>query len=136
MCVCATIGGRGDRCCLVAVRVERGARGGLGESLKVGAVRAHERRAPRAQRLVAAAAEPAQFVGLLLGIPLASKLMAHDPGLGLRLMSIVTLLIAGAFTVFALAPVLWLTIAAPSAGASENDGEAGGAAAQAAGEAV
>ncbi len=65
-----------------------------------------------AQRgLVAAVSEPAQVVGIMIGIPLASRLMARDPGLALRLTSILTVFIAAAFAVFALSPVLWLAIA-------------------------
>jgi branched-chain amino acid transport system ATP-binding protein len=59
---------------------------------------------------VAGVAEPAQIVGILLGIPLASRLMLRDPGLGLRLLSIVAVGIAGAWVAFALAPVLAVAI--------------------------
>ncbi len=66
-----------------------------------------------AQRgFVAAVAEPAQIVGIALGIPLASRLMLRDPGLGLRLLSIVGVGIAGAWVAFALAPVLAVAIVA------------------------
>jgi branched-chain amino acid transport system ATP-binding protein len=61
---------------------------------------------------VAAVAEPAQIVGITLGIPLASRLMLKDPGLGLRLLSIVAVGIAGAWITFALAPVLGVAIGA------------------------
>ncbi len=61
---------------------------------------------------VAGVAEPAQIVGILLGIPLASRLMLRDPGLGLRLLSIVAVGIAGAWVAFALAPVLAVAIIA------------------------
>ena len=37
--------------------------------------------------LVAAFAEPAQIIAILLGIPLASRLMLRDPGLGLRMLA-------------------------------------------------
>src|SRR5262249_4061079 len=64
-----------------------------------------------AQRgFVAALAEPASIVGLLLGIPLASRMMHPDPRLGLRLLSVLGLLIAAAWMVFALAPRLWIAI--------------------------
>lgn len=59
---------------------------------------------------IAATTEPAAVVGLMLGIPLASRLMLRDPGLGLRLLSFVAVGVAGAFTVFALTPVLWLAV--------------------------
>jgi branched-chain amino acid transport system ATP-binding protein len=61
--------------------------------------------------LVAAFAEPGQIVALLLGIPLASRLMLRDPGLGLKMLAIVGILVAAAWTAFALAPWLWLAIA-------------------------
>jgi branched-chain amino acid transport system ATP-binding protein len=60
--------------------------------------------------LVAAFAEPGQIVALLLGIPLASRLMLRDPGLGLRMLAIVGVFVAAAWVVFALAPWLWLAI--------------------------
>jgi branched-chain amino acid transport system ATP-binding protein len=64
-----------------------------------------------AQRgLVAALSEPAQVLGIVLGIPLASRLMLRDPGLGLKLLSVVAIAIAGAWMTFALAPVLWLSV--------------------------
>jgi branched-chain amino acid transport system ATP-binding protein len=64
-----------------------------------------------AQRgLVAALAEPAQVVGIILGIPLASRLMLRDPGAGLRWLSVVAVVIAGAWMTFALAPMLWVAV--------------------------
>jgi ABC-type branched-subunit amino acid transport system ATPase component/MFS family permease len=65
-----------------------------------------------AQRgLVTALAEPAQFVGITLGIPLASRLMLRDPGIGLRMLSLLGVVIAGAWVGFALAPTLWFAVA-------------------------
>jgi branched-chain amino acid transport system ATP-binding protein len=60
---------------------------------------------------VAAAAEPAQVIGIMMGIPLASRLMLRDPGSGLRMLSIVAVGIAAAWSVFALAPALGIAIA-------------------------
>jgi ABC-type branched-subunit amino acid transport system ATPase component/MFS family permease len=60
--------------------------------------------------LVAAFAEPGQIVALLLGIPLASRLMLRDPGLGLKMLAVVGILVAAAWVLFALAPWLWLAI--------------------------
>ena len=40
----------------------------------------------------------------MLGIPLASRMMLQDPGLGLRLLAVVGVIVAAAFTVFALTP--------------------------------
>jgi len=65
-----------------------------------------------AQRgFVAAASEPAQILAILLGIPLAARLMLRDPGLGLRMLAVVGTAIAGFWVVFALAPNLGLAIA-------------------------
>ncbi|MDQ1458427.1 MAG: branched-chain amino acid transport system ATP-binding protein livF, partial [Actinomycetota bacterium] len=65
-----------------------------------------------AQRgLASALAEPAQFVGITLGIPLASRLMTRDPGIGLRMLSLLGIVIAGAWVGFALAPTLWFAVA-------------------------
>jgi ABC-type branched-subunit amino acid transport system ATPase component/MFS family permease len=65
----------------------------------------------RARGFIGAATEPAAVIGLSLGIPLASRLMVKDPGLGLRLLAVVGVLVAGAFMLFALTPYLWLAIA-------------------------
>ncbi len=65
-----------------------------------------------AQRgFVAAAAEPAQIIGIMLGIPLASRLMLRDPGMGLRMLSVIGVAIAAVWTAFALAPALGVAIA-------------------------
>ncbi len=61
--------------------------------------------------LVTALAEPAQFVGILLGIPLATRLMLRDPGLCLKMLALFGIAIAAAWIVFALSPWLWLAIA-------------------------
>ena len=61
---------------------------------------------------VAAATEPAQLVGIMLGIPLASRLMTRDPGLGLRLLSLVAVAISGAWVALALAPALAVAVVA------------------------
>jgi ABC-type branched-subunit amino acid transport system ATPase component/predicted MFS family arabinose efflux permease len=64
-----------------------------------------------AQRgFVAGAAEPASAIGIMLGIGFASRLMLRDPGLGLKLLSVLAIVIAGAWTMLALAPVLWIAI--------------------------
>ncbi len=61
---------------------------------------------------VAAITEPAQIVGIMLGIPLAARLTRRDPGLGLRLLSLVAVGIAGAWVLLALAPVLAVAVLA------------------------
>ena len=54
--------------------------------------------------IVTALAEPAQIVGILLGIPLATRLMLRDPGLCLRMLAVLGVVIGIAWTVFAFAP--------------------------------
>jgi ABC-type branched-subunit amino acid transport system ATPase component/predicted MFS family arabinose efflux permease len=61
--------------------------------------------------LVAAFAEPGQIVAILLGIPLASRLMLRDPGIGLKLLAGLGVVIAAAWTLFALAPNIGIAIA-------------------------
>ncbi len=45
-------------------------------------------------------AEPAQIVGFFIGIPIATRLMAHDPGLVLKFLAVVTGVVAVAWIVF------------------------------------
>jgi branched-chain amino acid transport system ATP-binding protein len=60
-----------------------------------------------AQRgLVAAVTEPFQILGLLVGIPVANKLMRRDPALVLRLLALMGVVISSAFAGLALAPTL------------------------------
>jgi ABC-type branched-subunit amino acid transport system ATPase component/predicted MFS family arabinose efflux permease len=61
---------------------------------------------------VAATTEPAQLLGITLGIPLAARFIRRDPGTGLRLLSLVAVGIAGAWVTFALAPVLAVAVIA------------------------
>ncbi len=64
-----------------------------------------------AQRgLVNAGTQPGALIGIMIGIPLASRLMIQDPGIGLRLLAVVGVFVAGAFALFALTPYLWLAI--------------------------
>ena len=60
--------------------------------------------------LVAALAEPGQIIAILLGIPLASRLMLRDPGGGLRMLAGLGVVIAAAWTAFAFAPNLGIAI--------------------------
>jgi branched-chain amino acid transport system ATP-binding protein len=60
---------------------------------------------------VAAAAEPAQIVGLVIGAHVGSKLIVRDPGLIIRFLAIVAAVASGLLVLFALAPSLWITIA-------------------------
>jgi ABC-type branched-subunit amino acid transport system ATPase component/MFS family permease len=59
---------------------------------------------------VAAAAEPAQLVGLVIGAKIGTKLMVRDPGLVLRFIAVVAFITAGLLAGFALTPYLWLGI--------------------------
>ena len=59
---------------------------------------------------VAAAAEPAQLVGLAIGAHVGSKLIVKDPGLIIRFLALVAAVAAGLLVLFALVPILWVTI--------------------------
>ncbi len=65
----------------------------------------------KARGFVAAAAEPAQVVGLIVGIPIATRLMARDPGLLVRFIGAVSIAASAAWAAFALAPNLPVAIA-------------------------
>jgi len=59
---------------------------------------------------VAAAAEPAQIIGLIIGARVGSRLIERDPGLIIRFLAIVAVGCAVLLTLFALVPILWVTI--------------------------
>jgi branched-chain amino acid transport system ATP-binding protein len=59
---------------------------------------------------VAAAAEPAQLIGLAIGAHVSSKLIVKDPGLIIRFLAVVAAVASGLLVLFALAPFLWITI--------------------------
>jgi ABC-type branched-subunit amino acid transport system ATPase component/sugar phosphate permease len=61
--------------------------------------------------LVAGIAEPASIVGFLIGIPIATKLLARDPGLVLKFLLAVTVVVSVAWIVFSQAPNLAVAIA-------------------------
>jgi ABC-type branched-subunit amino acid transport system ATPase component/predicted MFS family arabinose efflux permease len=61
---------------------------------------------------VATAAEPAQILGLIVGARVGSKLIKRDPGLIIRFLAFVAAFCAALLAVFALVPVLWVTILA------------------------
>jgi ABC-type branched-subunit amino acid transport system ATPase component/sugar phosphate permease len=64
-----------------------------------------------AQRgLVSGITEPFQILGLLVGIPVANKLMRRDPSLVLRLLALMGVVISSAFAGLALAPTLPVVI--------------------------
>jgi len=64
----------------------------------------------QARGWINAATQPAAFFGLVIGIPLAARLMVQDPGIGLRLLAGVSVLLAGAFTLLVLTPYVWLAV--------------------------
>jgi ABC-type branched-subunit amino acid transport system ATPase component/predicted MFS family arabinose efflux permease len=67
----------------------------------------------RARGVLAAMIQgPAQLVGLLVGVPLASKLLARGPGFVLTFLAYVSCAIGGAWVVFALAPNIGVAVAA------------------------
>ena len=55
---------------------------------------------------------PAQLAGLLIGVPLATRLLAKGPGRVLRFLAQVSFLVAAAWAVFALAPTLPVAVVA------------------------
>jgi ABC-type branched-subunit amino acid transport system ATPase component/predicted MFS family arabinose efflux permease len=59
---------------------------------------------------VAAAAEPAQLVGLAIGAHIGSKMIVKDPGLIIRFLAVVAAVASGLLVLFALVPILWVTI--------------------------
>jgi ABC-type branched-subunit amino acid transport system ATPase component/predicted MFS family arabinose efflux permease len=61
---------------------------------------------------VAAAAEPLQLVGLVIGARVGSRLIERDPGLIIRFLAVVAAFCAGLLAIFATVPVLWVTIVA------------------------
>jgi ABC-type branched-subunit amino acid transport system ATPase component/predicted MFS family arabinose efflux permease len=60
--------------------------------------------------IVAAVSEPAQIIGFFIGIPIATKLLARDPGLVLKFLAAVTGVVAVAWLVFSQAPNLPVAI--------------------------
>jgi len=61
--------------------------------------------------VVAASVEPAQIVGFLIGIPIATRLLARDVGLVLKFLAVVSGIVAAAWVVFSQAPNLGVAIA-------------------------
>ena len=61
---------------------------------------------------VAATAEPAQIIGLVIGARVGTKLMMRDPGLVLRFIAVVAVVTSALSAVFALSPSLWVGILA------------------------
>src|SRR3954454_7211812 len=65
----------------------------------------------RARGFVAAAVEPAQLVGLIVGARIATKLMAKGPDQVLRFLSHVAFIVSAALCLFALAPNIYVAVA-------------------------
>ncbi|HEY1739505.1 MAG TPA: MFS transporter, partial [Acidimicrobiia bacterium] len=63
-----------------------------------------------ARGFINAGTQPGAVLGILVGVPLASRMMLQDPGIGLRLLAVVGVFVAGAFALFAVTPYLWLAI--------------------------
>ena len=66
----------------------------------------------RARGIVAAAAEPGQIIGLIIGAKVATSLAKRDPGLILRFLAVVSVITAALSAVFAVVPFLGVAIAA------------------------
>jgi ABC-type branched-subunit amino acid transport system ATPase component/MFS family permease len=66
----------------------------------------------RARGVIAALVEPAQLVGLVIGAVYGTRMMAKNPGLALKLVSVTAMVSAGLAALWALAPSLPLSIAA------------------------
>ncbi|MGH8998553.1 MAG: MFS transporter [Acidimicrobiia bacterium] len=64
-----------------------------------------------AQRgLASALTEPAQLIGLFVGVPVANRLLKRDPALVLRFIAVVGLVVAGAFALLSVTPNLAVVI--------------------------
>ncbi len=66
----------------------------------------------KARGFVAAGVEPAQLVGLIVGANVGMRLLAKDPRLVLRFLSVTSVVVAAALAAFALAPNLAVAVVA------------------------
>ncbi|HAS11920.1 MAG TPA: hypothetical protein DCS55_15600 [Acidimicrobiaceae bacterium] len=66
----------------------------------------------RARGFVAASTEPIQLVGLVVGAKVATRLLAEGPEKVLGFLARTAVLVSGCLVVFALAPNIWVAIAA------------------------
>jgi branched-chain amino acid transport system ATP-binding protein len=66
----------------------------------------------RSRGFVAAAVEPAQLIGVIIGASVGMKLLTRDPSLVLRFLSHVSVVVAGCLLAFAVAPNLAVAIVA------------------------
>jgi branched-chain amino acid transport system ATP-binding protein len=62
--------------------------------------------------IIIAIGAPFAALGLMGGIPLAGRLMLQDPGIGLRLVGVIGVVVGAGFVVIAVAPVLWVAVVA------------------------
>jgi ABC-type branched-subunit amino acid transport system ATPase component/sugar phosphate permease len=65
----------------------------------------------RARGFIAAGVEPAQFVGLIIGARVSTRLLADDPGRALRFLAGASVVVAAGLVVFGLAPSIPVAIA-------------------------
>jgi ABC-type branched-subunit amino acid transport system ATPase component/MFS family permease len=66
----------------------------------------------RARGFVAASTEPVQLVGLVIGARVATRLLAQGPDKVLGFLARAAMVVSGCLVVFALAPNIWVAIAA------------------------
>jgi ABC-type branched-subunit amino acid transport system ATPase component/predicted MFS family arabinose efflux permease len=66
----------------------------------------------RARGFVSAAVEPSAFVGLIIGARVATRLLAKGPSHVLRFLSHAAFVVSAGLVVFALAPTVWVAMAA------------------------
>jgi branched-chain amino acid transport system ATP-binding protein len=66
----------------------------------------------RARGFVAAAVEPAAFVGLIIGARVATRLLAKGPGHVLRFLSHAAFVVSAALVAFVAAPTVWVAMVA------------------------
>jgi branched-chain amino acid transport system ATP-binding protein len=62
--------------------------------------------------VLAAVTEPFQLLGIIVGVPIATRLMRRDPSLVLKFLSIAGIIVAGGLVLLSVAPNLGLAIAA------------------------
>jgi ABC-type branched-subunit amino acid transport system ATPase component/predicted MFS family arabinose efflux permease len=66
----------------------------------------------RGRGFASAAVEPAAFIGLIIGARIATRLLVKGPSHVLRFLSHAAFVVSGGLVVFALAPTLWVAMAA------------------------
>ncbi len=61
---------------------------------------------------VSAGGEPFGAIGLMIGIPLAGRLMLQNPGIGLRLVALIGIIVGGGLLVIAFSPNVYVAVGA------------------------